>query len=68
MTSDREILRQAMSIAGRRSAAARRKREGEGAYRARMAELGRRGGIAGREKSGKRKAVKKEEGRRNDGS
>ena len=60
MTSDREILRQAMSIAGRRSAAARRGREGEGAYRARMAELGRRGGIAGKGKAKKRKGEKGE--------
>jgi hypothetical protein len=56
MTSDSEILRQAMSIAGRRSAAARREREGEEAYRRCMAELGRRGGIAGKGKARKRKA------------
>lgn len=45
-----DIMRQAMSIAGKRSAAARKKRMGVKAYQERMKEMGKRGGIAARGK------------------
>jgi len=52
-----ELIRQAMSALGRRSHQAERLRLGDAEYRARMRELGRRGGEAARGKSGRKRSA-----------